>query len=106
MEFHYITDYSKELCLEYMQHDNVNDYFSYSWEAKKDKFLITFNEYKSSILSLENSLKPTFEVEFEEVGGSTSIKVTFLSNDMLSLPFVYTKDVDLFWKRKLNATRV
>lgn len=106
MEFHYMTDYSKELCLEYMQHDNVNDYFSYSWEEKDGKFLITFNDYKSSILSLKNSPKPTFEVEFEEVEGCTSIKVTFLANGMLSLPFVYTKDVDLFWKRKLNATGV
>ena len=32
----YITNYSLDLCLEYMKHDNIYDRFKYVWEKKED----------------------------------------------------------------------
>lgn len=32
--FYYVTEYSLDLCLKYMQNDNVYDVFSYTWEKR------------------------------------------------------------------------
>lgn len=42
LQYYYVADYSLDLCLEYMKHDNVYDRFSYKWEEKEDYYLITF----------------------------------------------------------------
>ena len=90
MQFYYVTNYSIPLCLDYMKHANVQDRFVYQWEEKEDYFLITFLEYKNGI-KLEN-----------QVG----INVQFLSGTLQPVPFVYTKEVDMFWEKKLDAKKV
>lgn len=101
--FYYVTNYPLHLCLEYMKHENVYDKFSYGWEEKGDYYLITFNEYKNSILSLAAAPKPTFKVTFEDLGNETGIRVQFLSTVFQPVPFVYTKDINAFWEKKLEA---
>ena len=54
------------------------------------------------MLSLRNSPKPFFKVVFEDLGDQTGISV-FVLSDLL---FVRTKDVDMFWKKKLDAEKV
>lgn len=104
-DFYYITHYSLDLCLEYMKHENISDIFSYNWEKKEDYYLITFKEYKNRILSLANSPKPTFKVVFIDLGNSTGINVEFLSSFFQPVPFVYTKDINAFWEKKLDAKK-
>ena len=68
MQYYYLSNYSLDLCLEYMKHDNIYDKFSYKWEkTEENDYFITFIEYKNSILSLANSPKPTFRVIFEKI---------------------------------------
>lgn len=98
-KFYYITNYSLDLCLEYMKHDNINDKFKYVWEKKEDYYLITFKEYKNSMLSLATSPKPTFKVMFENMGDQTGISVQFIKGLLQPVPFVYTKDIDTFWEK-------
>lgn len=105
-QFYYVTQHSLNLCLEFMNHDNIYDWFLYDWEEKEGRYFITFNEYKSSILSLATSPKPTFEVIFKDLGEGTEIEVCFLSSILQPVPFVRTKDIDLFWEKKLHAKRV
>lgn len=104
-QFYYITQYPLNLCLEYMNHDNIYDRFAYTWEKKGDRYFITFNEYKNSILSLATSPKPVFEVIFENLGENTGIQVRFLKSILSPVPFVYIRDIDLFWEEKLNAKK-
>lgn len=104
--FYYTTNCSLELCLEYMKNDNIYDRFKYEWEEKGDYYLITFIEYKNNMLSLANSPKPTFKVTFESIGNQTGIIVQFIKGFLQPLPFVYGKDVDIFWERKLDAKKV
>lgn len=105
--FYYTTNYSLDLCLEYMKHDNIYDRFKYEWEEKGDYYLITFIEYKNSMLSLANAPKPTFKVTFENMGNQTGITVQFIKGKgfLWSLPFVSEKDVDIFWEKKLDAKK-
>lgn len=105
-QYYYISKYSLDLCLEYMKHDNVYDRFSYKWEEKENYYLITFIEYKNSILSLATSPKPTFKVTFEDLGNQTGINVQFLTKALQPTPFVYTKDINMFWEKKLEAKRI
>lgn len=102
---YYESDYSINLCKDYMKHSNVNDVFLYNWEEKEDHFLITFTEYKKGILSLANAPKPCFKVMFEDLDIKTGIKVEFIEDFLQPVPFVYTKDIDEFWKEKLNAVK-
>lgn len=106
IKFNYITDYPLDLCLEYMKHDNIYDEFTYIWEEKEDYCLITFTEYKNSIKSLATSPKPSFKVRFENMGNQTGISVQFARDNLQPLPFVYTKDIDTFWEKKLSAKRL
>lgn len=107
MQYYYLSNYSLDLCLEYMKHDNIYDKFSYKWEkTEENDYFITFIEYKNSILSLANSPKPTFRVIFEDLGGQTGIHVQFLKSFLQPLPFVYTKDIDTFWEVKLAAKKI
>lgn len=106
LKFYYVTDYDLDLCLEYMKHDNIYDRFIYEWEEKEDYCLITFKEYKNSIMSLATSPKPMFKVTFENVENQTGIMVEFVEGFLQRLPFVSTKDVDVFWEKKLNAKKV
>ena len=105
-KFYYITNYSLDLCLEYMKHDNIYDRFEYVWEKKEDYYLITFKEYKNSILSLATSPKPTFKVIFENMGNQTGISVQFIKERFQPVPNVSTKDIDTFFEKKLDAKRV
>ena len=107
MQYYYLSNYSLDLCLEYMKHDNIYDKFSYKWEkTEENDYFITFIEYKNSILSLANSPKPTFKVIFEDLGDQTRIYVQFVKSFLQPLPFVYTKDIDTFWEVKLAAKRI
>ncbi|MDE6530059.1 MAG: hypothetical protein K2K96_04720 [Lachnospiraceae bacterium] len=106
LHYHYITNYSLDLCLEYMKHDNIYDKFEYVWEERGDYYLITFKEYKNSMLSLANAPKPTFKVTFENMGNQTGISVQFLKGSLQPVPFAYTKDIDIFWEKKLDAEKV
>lgn len=63
-------------------------------------------EYKHDIWSLSTSPKPVFKVVFEELANQTGINVQFLSGFLRPGPFVYTKDVDMFWEKKLDAKKV
>lgn len=105
LHYHYITDYSLDLCLEYMKHDNIYDKFEYVWEERGDYYLITFKEYKNGMLSLANAPKPTFKVTFKNMGNQTGISVQFIKGSLQAVPFVYTKDIDAFWKKKLDAKK-
>jgi hypothetical protein len=105
-QYYYITKYPLGLCLEYMKHDNIYDIFSYKWEEEGNYYLITFIEYKNSILSLGTSPKPTFKVIFEDLENQTGINVKCLKNILQPIPFVYTKDIDMFWEKKLEAKRI
>ena len=106
MQYYYLSNYSLDLCLEYMKHDNIYDKFSYKWEkTEENDYFITFIEYKNSILSLANSPKPTFKVIFEDLGDQTGIHVQFLKSCLQPLPFVSTKDIDTFWEVKLAAKK-
>lgn len=102
MKYKYVSHYALHLCLEYMKHDNIYDRFSYTWEENDNGYFITFLEYKDSMLSLKNSPKPFFKVVFEDLGNQTGINVYLLSD----LLFVRTKDLDLFWKKKLDAEKI
>ena len=106
MEYHYVTHYVIHLCEDYMKHDNVYDRFTYKWEEDEGGYLITFLEFKDSIRSLANSPKPVFFVKFEDMEGQTGIHVQFLKGILDPVPFVNTKDIDLFWKKKLDAKKV
>lgn len=106
MEFYFVTEYTIEKCLEFMEHENIYDVFLYEWKKKDDKFILTFNEYKNSILSLKNSPKPKFEVMFENLEEMTGIKVIFLKGILQPVPYIYTKDIVMFWEKKLNANLV
>ncbi len=105
LHYHYITNYSLDLCLEYMKHDNIYDKFEYVWEERGDYYLITFKEYKNGMLSLANAPKPTFKVTFENMGNETGISVQFIKESLQAVPFVYTKDIDAFWEKKLDAKK-
>ena len=102
-QYYYITNYSLELCLEYMKHDNIYDIFSYKWEEREDYYLITFIEYKRSMRSLATSPKPVFKVTFEDLGNQTGINVQFLKGFLQPMPFVPTRNIDRFWETKLDA---
>ena len=104
-QYYYITNYSLELCLEYMKHDNIYDIFSYKWEKREDYYLITFIEYKRSMLSLATSPKPVFKVTFEDLGNQTGINVQFLKGFLQPMPFVYSRDINRFWETKLDAKK-
>ncbi|MCM1496282.1 MAG: hypothetical protein NC089_10865 [Bacteroides sp.] len=106
MQFYYVTDYSIPLCLDYMKHENAYDRFIYQWEERNGYFLITFLEYKNDIKSLATSPKPTFKVVFEELEHQIGINVQFLGGFLQPLPFVYTKEVDWFWEKKLDAKKI
>ena len=69
-------------------------------------YLITFKEYKSSMLSLANALKPTFKVTFKNLGNQTDISVQFIKGFLQPLPNVYTRDINIFWEKKLDAETV
>lgn len=106
MEYHYVTDYALNLCQDYMKHENVSDRFTYKWEEDEEGYLITFLEFKNSIRSLTNCPKPVFFVKFEDMGGQTGIHVQFLAGILDPVPFIFTKDIDTFWEKKLDAKRV
>lgn len=99
----YVASYPLHLCLEYMKHKNIHDKFTYSWEEKDGYYLITFQEYRNSMKSLAYAPKPAFRVTFEDLGDTTGILVEFLKDFLQPVPFVYTKDIDEFWKKKLDA---
>lgn len=108
LHYHYITNYSLDLCLEYMKHDNIYDKFEYVWEERGDYYLITFKEYKNGMLSLANAPKPTFKVTFENMGNQTGISVQFIKGNgfLQQVPSVRTKDIDTFWEKKLDAEKI
>lgn len=89
-----------------MKHDNIYDKFKYVWEKKEDYYLITFKEYKNSILSLAAAPKPTFKVMFENMGNQTGISVQFIRGPLQPVPFVYKKDIDTFFEKKLDAIKI
>lgn len=97
--YNYTTEYPLNLCMEYMQHDNIFDWFIYTWEEKEGRFFITFREYKNSMHSLFNAPKPTFEVTFTDLENSTGIEVQFVQKNFWPWPFVSTKDIDMFWQK-------
>ncbi len=105
LQYHYITNYSLDLCLEYMKHDNIYDKFEYVWEESGEYYLITFKEYKNGMLSLANAPKPTFKVTFENMGNQTGISVQFIKGYLQAVPSVYTRDIDAFWEKKLDAKK-
>jgi hypothetical protein len=45
-------------------------------------------------------------VIFEDLENQTGINVQFLKNISQPIPFVYTKDIDMFWEKKLEAKRI
>lgn len=106
LHYHYIANYPLDLCLEYMKHNNIYDRFEYEWEERGGYYLITFKEYKSSMLSLANAPKPTFKVTFENMGNQTGISVQFIKGSLQPVPFVYTRDINIFWEKKLDAETV
>lgn len=105
LSYYYTTNYPLDLCLEYMKHNNIYDKFTYVWEEKEDYYLITFKEYKNSLLSLACSPKPKFKVMFENEKNETGITVQFETGIFQPVPFAYTKDIDAFWEKKLNAKK-
>lgn len=99
--FYYTTNYSLDLCLEYMKHDNIYDRFKYEWEEKGDYYLITFIEYKNSMLSLANAPKPTFKVTFENMGNQTGITVQFIKRKGFLWSFrLYMRKILIYFGRK------
>lgn len=104
ISYKYRTPLSKKICLDYLSHNNVSDVFEYQWEETDGQYSITFMEYRNSILSLSNSPKPRFSVALQDLAEEgTEIEVQFTTQFLQPLPFVYTKDIHAFWKKKLNA---
>lgn len=117
-QFNYITKHSLNECLDCMLHDNINDVFYYSWEKKDKCYLITFNDFKnSSFFSLKMAPKPIFQVKLNNSEGKTCIDVTFIGNEKKRSPyllsyffpkilFLYSYQIDNFFGKKLDATRI
>lgn len=104
--FYYVTEYPLDLCLQYMQNDNVYDIFSYTWEKRDCFYLLTFVQYKNSIRQLSTMYEPSFVVQFENVGEKTYVDVSYVSKIMQPFPVVHVDKIDAFWEKKLNAKRV
>ena len=51
---------------------------------------------------MKHTPKPFFRVTFEDLGERTGITVESLSG----IVFARTKDIDLFWEKKLGAKRL
>ena len=107
MEFYYLSKYPIRLCREYMTHFNIYDRFEYTWEGKGDCYLITFKEFRNSMLSLSGVRRPIFKVVFEDFGDQTGIRVQNINpNWIVKTPTVSIKEIDKFWEKKLDAKRI
>lgn len=102
--FSYITQYPINLCLEYMKHDNVYDFYEYDWEEINGIYYITLNKIRNSPTSGWGGPRPEFEVKFNSVVNGTKIEIIYLPNCIAPIPLgVSVKDMNLFWKTKLDA---
>ncbi len=104
--FYYVTEYPLDLCLQYMQNDNVYDVFSYTWEKREGFYLLTFVQYKNSFRQLSSLFAPSFIVQFENVEEKIGVNVSYVSNIMQPFPMVDVYNIDAFWEKKLNAKRI
>ena len=107
MELYYLSKYPIRLCREYIKHFNVYDRFIYTWEEREDYYFITFREYQNSTRSLATTPKPTFKVEFEDLGEQTGIRVQFICTySFIKIPMINTREIDKFWEKKLDAEKI
>lgn len=103
MEFYYVTKYPIQNCIQYLYNKNVNDVFEYQFEEVEGGYYLTFVEYRNSLRSLQNCIKPCFNVMFYEQGNETLIKVIFVESSFVLWPNLYLKKMDEFWDKKLDA---
>ena len=105
--FYYLSKYPIKLCNDYIKHSNVYDWFMYTWEEKEGYYLIKFDEFRRSILTLGNVPKPIFKVVFKDLGDQTGISVQYMNPGLFkNFSWLHEKDIDKFWEIKLDAKRI
>ena len=117
MEFYYLSKHPIKVCRDYIRHSNIYDEYIYTWEERGDYFLITFEgrsygahwdgeRYRNGHLWVGNMPRQSFQVEFEDLGGQTGIRVQFISTFLSKNPQMQPWLFDRFWERKLDAKRI
>lgn len=105
-EFHYKTHYTKEQCLEFMKHENVNDIYEYEWREEKTFGALIIKNYKKPdfVHDFDGRQEWGFIVRFREKpeGAETLIEAELVQTE--KLPFLCNRaKVDTFWEGKLEA---
>ena len=104
VEFHYTTQYTKEQCLEFMKHENVNDIYDYEWREEKTFGALIIKNYKvpDFVHDFHGRQEWGFIVRFREEAEGTLIDVKLVQTE--KLPFIHNRaKIDEFWKQKLDA---
>jgi len=104
-EFHYTTQYTKEQCMEFMKHDNVNDIYEYEWREERTFCALMIRNYKvpDFVHDFYGRQEWGFIVRFrEEEGTGTVVEVKLVQTG--KLPFIHNKEkIDRFFENKLGA---
>ena len=104
-EFCYTTHYTKEECMEFMAHDNMNDIYRYEWRQEKSFGALIIKDYKkpNHIQDFDGRQEWGFIVRFyEQPGENTRIETQLVQTE--KLPYIHNKTkIDMFWENKLGA---
>ena len=105
IEFHYTTQYTKEQCMEFMKHENVNDIYEYEWREERTFCALVIKNYKSPdfVHDFQGRQEWGLIVRFrEEEGTGTLVDVKLVQTP--KIPFIHNRaKIDGFWNRKLGA---
>lgn len=105
--FRYRTNYTKEQCMEFMKHDNMNDIYKYEWRQEKNFGALIIKDYKlpNRVHDFNGRQEWGFIVRFHEQfdGAGTLIEAELVQTE--KLPYIHNKEkVDIFWINRLGAT--
>lgn len=105
-EFFYTTHYTKQQCMEFMKHDNMDDVYSYEWRQEKNFGALIIKDYKvpNFVRDFNGRQEWGFIVRFREQPDTaeTLIEVQLVVTE--KLPFIHNKEkVNIFWEKKLGA---
>ncbi len=104
-EFRYTTHYTKEQCLEFMKHENVNDIYEYEWREERTFGALIIRNYKKPdfVHDFDGRQEWGFIVRFREAEGTgTVVEVKLVQTE--KLPFIHNRvKIDEFWNCKLAA---
>lgn len=105
-EFRYTTRYTKEQCIEFMMHDNMNDIYEYEWRWEKAFGALIIKDYKNPdrVHDFDGRQEWGFIVRFYEQTDSAQTLIVAELVQTEKLPFIHNKEkIDTFWKEKLRA---